>query len=230
MKAVILAAGTGSRLAMDLPKALVEVFNGTTILDLQLDNLSKVMSMNDVILVKGFRKDFFDEKYHYLKSVYNPEYETTNTSKSLLMALEALGNEDVIFMNGDVVYDRELLPMIVTNNKHNLISVNNASVDDEEVKYSLDEEGFIGEISKSVPEPLGEAVGINYIKKDNVDILKHCLDECGNDDYFEKGIEKAIDKGVKFAPLNIGNMFCVEIDFADDLKVVFEYLKDGHWY
>lgn len=226
MKVIILAAGTGSRLGMDIPKALVELVNGTTILDFQLANISRVLSLDDVILVLGFKKDIFDKKYHYIRSVYNPEYETTNTSKSLLLALESIENEDVIFMNGDVVFDPEILSAILKNKTHNLVCVNNASVDEEEVKYSLDENGFIKRISKSVTNPMGEAVGINYIRSKDIEALKACLSRCDNEDYFEKGFEMAIEDGMKFSPLNIEKKFCVEIDFIEDLNKVKQYLKD----
>ena len=36
-------------------------------------------------------------------------------------------------------------------------------------------------------------------------------------DYFEKGIELAIDNGLKVKPIDISNFMCIEIDFIDDL-------------
>ena len=39
-----------------------------------------------------------------------------------------------------------------------------------------------------------------------------------NNDYFEKGLELAINNGLMIKPIDISNFMCIEIDFIDDLK------------
>jgi choline kinase len=217
IKAIILAAGIGSRLGKNLPKAMVKVDKKTTILDSQLDNLKKIVNVEDINIVVGFKKDLIEENYPYLSFVYNKDYSKTNTSKSLLLALYEVKDYDILWLNGDVVFESKILKLI-QNTSENIVCVNNTEVSGEEVKYTVDNEGYIKNISKSVENGLGEAVGINFIKKEDVNQLISCLIACEKTDYFEKGIEFAIEKGVKFIPIDIKDKFCTEVDFEEDLK------------
>jgi choline kinase len=91
-------------------------------------------------------------------------------------------------------------------------------VGEEEVKYTVDAGGHVDELSKKVKNALGEAVGINLISGKDKARLIECLAECAEQDYFERGIELAIEKhGIKFTPVDISDLFAVEVDFDDDL-------------
>jgi choline kinase len=100
----------------------------------------------------------------------------------------------------------------------NLVWVNTSKVGEEEVRYSLDRESRIKEISKSVKRSLGEAVGMNFIKKSDLGVFRSCLKECSDLDYFERAIELAINKGLRFWPANIEESLCIEVDFEEDLQ------------
>ncbi len=216
MKVVILAAGMGKRLGQNIPKALVEVIENITIMDLQIKNLIQIVDLEDIIVVVGFKGNLIFKKYRDLNFSYNKDYFNTNTAKSLLNGIKQL-NEDVLWLNGDIVFEPSILDMMDFNNE-NMICVNNESVSEEEVKYTIYNNGYINRISKTVVCGLGEAVGINFIKKKDLSKFKSCLELCGNQDYFEKGIEFAIDKGINFLPINIQNKTCIEIDFKEDLN------------
>lgn len=222
---VILAAGIGSRLKENLPKAMVHIDEDRTILDQQLENLEKVVELEDIVIVVGFKKELIMEKHPNLSYIYNREYRETNTSKSLLLALKKIKNDDILWLNGDIVFEGEILCSIQEKARENLVFVNNSRVSDEEVKYTLDKEGYIREISKSVENPLGEAVGINFIKKENLEEFSSCLEICENMDYFEKGIEFAIERGIKFLPVDVEDNFCTEVDFQNDLQEVKKYIQ-----
>src|SRR5205085_1608434 len=92
-------------------------------------------------------------------------FERTNTSKSLLKALRASGAGGMLWLNGDVVFDPSLLDRILPMIRRDVsfVCVNTAAVGEEEVKYRVDDDGFVTVLSKSVTDGLGEAVGINYI-------------------------------------------------------------------
>jgi choline kinase len=97
--------------------------------------------------------------------------------------------------------------------------VNTAKVSDEEVKYTTDAEGFIRELSKTVDGGLGEAVGINYVSKDDKAVLLRQLRRVADQDYFERGLELAIEQdGMRIEPLDISDLYAVEVDFAEDLE------------
>lgn len=122
----------------------------------------------------------------------------------------------MIWINGDVVLEYEVVGEIYRF-AGSCMAVNTESVDDEEVKYLVSGDGAITEVSKTVKNGLGEAVGINKILKDDLGMLIRFLEDCDDNDYFERGIELAIDAGLKIYPLDISRYLCVEVDFVDDL-------------
>jgi choline kinase len=225
MKAVILGAGRGDRLGRNIPKPMVILRENVTILDLQLKNLAEILHINDVVVVVGFLRQVIERRHPDLEYVYNDNYAATNTAASLQIGLQGIRNEDVLWLNGDLVFDPRILIPLAHNVLHNLIWVTTGKVGEEEVKYSLDRECHIKEISKSVKPSLGEAVGINFIKKNDLSVFRSCLEECTDLDYFERAIELAINKGVSFLPANVQESFCIEIDFEEDLQKARDFVK-----
>ena len=74
------------------------------------------------------------------------------------------------------------------------------------------------ELSNTVTDGLGEAVGINYIaSSDKATLIEH-HEACTDQDYFERGIESAIEAGLKVSPVDISEFFVVEVDFTADLE------------
>ncbi|MEY4397844.1 MAG: hypothetical protein RLZ53_420 [Actinomycetota bacterium] len=223
---VILAAGMGTRLARPLPKPLAELRDGRSIMKQQIDNISQGFGDDyRLMIVVGFKLEAIIERFPEATFVYNELYDQTNTSKSLLKALKASSDGGVLWMNGDVVFDPEVLnrvqPQIAAG--QSFVVVNTANVSDEEVKYTLDADGFIDQLSKVVVGGLGEAVGINYVSAADKDKLIKRLDEVGDQDYFERGIEVAIENdGLKFQAIDISDLYAIEIDFDEDLQRVNE--------
>ena len=214
MKAVILIAGVGSRLGKNFPKCLTKLSNGETILQRQLGFLQP--HVKEVIGVVGYKKEFIMELYPEILYVYNPIYITTNTSKSLLAGLRAIEPDDVLWINGDVVCTENALKQIIEA-EGNVVAVDYTTCGEEEVKFTLDAQNNIKEISKQVTKALGEAVGINKISRADFVIFTEMLEACADDDYFEKAIELCIEQGVQFKPVDVGNGTCIEVDFAEDL-------------
>lgn len=226
---VILAAGFGMRLKNDKPKALVDLDGGKTILDHAVDKLSKFVPTDNIIVVVGYKKELVMEQHPELTFVYNEAYNRNNTGKSLLRALKKIVTGDVLWLNGDVVFDERLIAKIINKARttdKSCILVDNKRCGDEEVKYATNENGEISFISKDAKNLNGEALGINLIlEKDIPTFLKH-LDLIDEGDYFEKAIENMIGQdGAKFFPVNTNGLFCEEVDFPTDLETIKAYLK-----
>ncbi|MEY2675837.1 MAG: hypothetical protein RL102_1103 [Actinomycetota bacterium] len=219
---VILAAGMGTRLARPLPKPLTELRDGRSIMQQQIDNLSSAFGDTyRIMIVVGFKLEAIIERFPQATFVYNEYYDQTNTSKSLLKALRAAPDGGVLWLNGDVVFDPQVLnrvaPLIEAD--QSFVVVNTAKVSDEEVKYTLDASGHIDQLSKTVSGGLGEAVGINFVSGADKQALIARLDQVGEQDYFERGIELAIElDSLKFKAVDISDLYAVEIDFAEDLE------------
>jgi choline kinase len=218
---VILAAGMGTRLARPLPKPLTELRDGRSIMKQQIDNLKTAFGESyRVMIVVGFKLEAIIERFPEATFVYNEFFDQTNTSKSLLKALQASGDGGVLWLNGDVVFDPQVLVRTTEfiESNQSFVVVNQSKVSDEEVKYTLDDSGFIAELSKQVVGGLGEAVGINFVaSQDKAALIKRLID-VDDQDYFERGIELAIENdSLRFKAIDISDLYAVEIDFAEDL-------------
>ena len=220
MKIVILAAGIGSRLGNPFPKPLTPLNNGKSIMQMQIENISSQFNVDDISTVVGFKKNLIMERFPEVSYIYNPFFDRTNTSKSLLRALKKNKDKSVLWFNGDVVFDGKLLNVLqpYINKKQSFVAVNTSKVADEEVKYTL-KNGFIDELSKTVKNGLGEAVGINFIAANDIKQFIKRLEECDDNDYFERGLELSIEKdGIQISAVDISEYDCMEVDFKEDLE------------
>jgi len=229
IQVVILAAGMGTRLGKPWPKPLTQLSDGRSIMQQQMENVQIVFGDKArVTVVVGFKLEMIMEAHPTASFVYNEVYDQTNTSKSLLRALRASQESGVLWLNGDVVFDHKVLERVADRiaADKSFVCVNTSATADEEVKYTVDAQGYIKELSKTVKGALGEAVGINFISShEKADVITQ-LDACGEQDYFERGLELAIEKhGLQMEPIDISDLFAVEVDFQDDLDRANKGLK-----
>ncbi len=222
MNVVILAAGMGTRLGRPHPKPLTPLADGRSILRRQLDQLRDRFGPEvRITIVVGFKLSLIMEAAAGVASfVYNELYDQTNTCKSLLKALRLAPPGGVLWLNGDVVFAPGLLDALAPylEQDRSFVAVNTAGVAEEEVKYTLDGDGYVKELSKQVVDGLGEAIGINYVAAaDRPTLIEH-LDRCADGDYFERGLETAIaEAGLRVTAVDISAYDCVEVDFEPDL-------------
>ncbi len=217
----ILAAGLGTRLGRPFPKPLTPLATGRTILGQQIENVRGVFGeAARIVIVVGFKMDLVMEAFPDVLYAYNENYDQTNTSKSLLKALRLSEEGGVLWMNGDVVFDAALLGAVQRHVEQDetFVCVNTSSVGEEEIKYAVDGDGFVRELSKTVEGGLGEAVGINHVSSADKPVLLRHLERCGDHDYFERALETAIgEDGLRVRPVDISRFFAVEVDFEADL-------------
>jgi choline kinase len=222
IQVIILAAGMGTRLGRPHPKPLTVLNTGQSIMAQQFQRVDEAFGeAARVTVVVGFKMDLVMESFPDALFVYNEVYSETNTSKSLLKGLRSTVDGGVLWLNGDVVFDQGILESI---NKYvaadeSFVCVNTATVAEEEVKYTVDADGYINELSKQVVGGLGEAVGINFISSTDKPKLIERLKECADQDYFERGLELAIaGDGVRILPVDISEHNAVEVDTGEDLE------------
>src|SRR3712207_6550664 len=187
----------------------------------QLDNVATTFGDTArVVIVVGFKMDLVMETFPDVLYAYNQDYDQTNTSKSLLKALRLSRAGGVLWFNGDVVFDAAILDRVkpLMHEDQSFVCVNTAAVGDEEVKYTVDGDGFVRELSKTVVDGAGEAVGINFVSSRDKEVLIQHLEKCDDGDYFERGIETAIaEDHLRVRPIDISDLFAVEVDFEADL-------------
>ena len=218
---VILAAGLGTRLGMNIPKPLTPLADGRSILQHQLDKLrATFVDSPRIVMVVGYKAELVMQAAPDVLFAFNERYGTTNTSKSLLRVLRNTHDGGVLWLNGDVVFDQGLLEQIrpLVEADRTFVCVNRARVGDEEVKYTLDADGYVAELSKQVVGGLGEAVGINHVSAADKALLIERLEQCTDLDYFERGLALGIElDGMRVEAVDVSSHFAVEVDFAEDL-------------
>lgn len=166
MKAIILAAGKGTRLnGIDLkPKCLFEV-GGRTLLDRQLSALAKA-GIDDVALVLGFEAERIRRHCPpHVSFVINSRFAETSSLYSLWLAKEHLVNGFVV-LNCDVLFHPALLTRLLAAQFDDallidLVDKQNNQLGDEEMKVKL-HDGRVVDISKDLnpAESDGENVGV----------------------------------------------------------------------
>lgn len=103
MKAIILAAGRGSRmksLTKEKPKCLVEL-HGKTLLDWQLDAL-RGARVSEIAIVTGYKRELLIDRG--LVEFHNPRWAETNMVSSLVCADAWLRYEPCIVSYSDIFY------------------------------------------------------------------------------------------------------------------------------
>lgn len=113
MKAIILAAGRGSRmkdLTEERPKCLVEL-HGKALLDWQLEALHAA-GMTEVAMVTGYKRELLADRA--LTEFHNARWAETNMVSSLACAQEWLQAEPCIVSYSDIFYSRMAVQSLMT--------------------------------------------------------------------------------------------------------------------
>lgn len=180
MKVIILAAGYGSRmypLAQDMPKCLLPISKGQSILDRQIGIL-KGFDIGDITVVTGFKKEKIIEKYGEQISIrFNPHYEITGNTFSL-WTVRDIFNDDLIILNGDIIFNKKAVEDLLKDKNIYSLVVNKKKCDGEDQKVRV-KDNLITEVGKHIAlnEAYGEAVGMGKIKKAGIGNFKKALFE-----------------------------------------------------
>lgn len=168
MKALILAAGLGSRLAPitdNCPKSLVEV-NGKPILIKQIENLHE-NGITDITVISGYKADILSSRlkadYPEIKIINSVDYATTNNMYSAYLAKDTLSGEDFLMMNADVFFDSSVITALLEYPYSNAIVTEIGRYIEESMKVT-EKDGFIAEISKTVKPQDALGVSIDVYK------------------------------------------------------------------
>ncbi|HVW25842.1 MAG TPA: phosphocholine cytidylyltransferase family protein [Polyangiaceae bacterium] len=229
--AVILAAGVGSRLRPltdEKPKALVPVA-GKSILSRALDALRSV-GVDRLVIASGYREDAIRRELAGapFEVIFraNQDYAATQNSVSLAKCRDALEGDSFFRLDGDVVFDAEILLRLDSERAPLAAAVDSRrALDLEAMKVRVDpRSGWIASFGKGIPIDLaaGESIGIERIDRTASRLLFDGLDEAAARGethlYYEDVYSQLISRGaLRAAAVEVGDLRWFEIDAPDDL-------------
>ena len=168
MRAVILAAGAGTRLSPltnGCPKCLVPVGAGV-LADYQVGAL-RAVGVEDIVLVVGCESG--QVRRHYgeeVRYVENPDYLTTNSIYSLHLARGELDG-DVFLFNCDILFHPEMLHRMLAAESPNVVAVDSrVELQAGEMNVALDREGRVRAIGKGLDPAAAQAQSVQLVKFD----------------------------------------------------------------
>jgi len=231
MKAVILAAGCATRLrphSDDTPKTLLPV-GGVPILRRTITSLLRV-GFDQFVIGTGYLEHMVREAVASwfpgldVTFVSNPDFRSTNNAYSLLLTRPHVETDGFMLLDGDVVFDVEVIEELVERGPDCLAVRSVGGLGLEEVKVTADDEDRVLAIGKHVPvrSAMGESVGIEWFSGPSSKRLFAVLDRRVRqqgliNEYYEAAFQQLIDDGAELYGVDIGSMYASEIDTIEDL-------------
>lgn len=238
MKAIILAAGMGSRLkkiTKDKTKCMVEV-NGESLIKRLLRQLEKY-TLEEIVIVTGYKEEILKNYINNLdirikiKFYNNDIYDKTNNIYSLGLVEEELLNNDILLIESDLIFEDKLLENIINSSYKNLAVVSEYESWMDGTCVRLDDENNVVDFISSQRfsfnevENLYKTVNIYKLSKEfnqkyYIPFLKAYISSKGTNQYYESVFETLI----KIIPnelkgLKIEGLKWYEIDDKQDLDI-----------
>ena len=228
MKAIILAAGVGKRLwplTQHRPKCLIEL-GGRTLLARYLDALAGA-GIRQAVIVVGYKQDMIrsavatDSRGVEVRYLVNEQYQRGSIS-SLWLARTEL-DDDVLIMDADVLFHREILRRLITSTSPSALLM------DETVKQTTEEcmvivrGGRVVGLTKRMPERYdfaGEGVGFLKVRHADTEALINSLKGHADRGELDMEYEDALLEffgAVRVGHEKIGGLPWIEIDFPEDV-------------
>lgn len=177
MNLIILAAGQGKRLyplTKDTPKSMLDLGDGTTLLDRQLENAIASHTLHKVYVITGYLTEQLEAKLETysdkaeIEVVYNPYYDVSNNLLSLWCAHHLMLEEDFLVSNGDNIYKAHVYDQVLAGD-HEAIQLtidHKDHYDGDDMKVRINDQRNLLQVSKKIEiaEAQAESVGLVMVR------------------------------------------------------------------
>jgi choline kinase len=236
---IILAAGRGERLmplTKNTPKPLVDMGNGNTLLEEQLNSIQQSEVIDQVTLVAGYLADQIEakmrcyrERGHRINTLFNPFWQHSNNLMSLWLARQVLEQGDAMITNGDNIFAPEVFAGLAEQGEGVWLSVcTKSEFDADDMKVTL-VDGLVARVAKTIPanEAQAESPGLVMVRGERarqlfIEQLEGAVrDEGGLGRFWLEVFNRMWAKGVPVRPWRFesaGNW--QEVDFHLDVQHV----------
>ena len=223
-----MAAGIGKRLyALNInkPKCLINI--GSTTLIRRSVNLIVSKGISDITVVVGYKSDLIHNELNNDVAYFeNPDFNTTNSIKSLWYAKDLL-EDDVLLLNGDLYYEHDILDYAINQTNPVVMLADSTRIDNADYRF-----GFSGnQINRfgkhlSNQETDGEYIGIVRIDQSFIKTFKQALEEMiisgKSNVWWEDVLYSFIEKNIPIHYFDVAGTFWSEVDTLQD----YNYLQN----
>ena len=231
--AVIMAAGLGSRFGKYtelIPKGFIEC-GGVSMIERSIKTLINC-GIERIIIGTGYHKEKFEalaEQYPQIECVFSPRYAETNSMYTLFNCREAVGNDDFLLLESDLVFEHRAISALIEHTEPTIMLITPVTKFQDQYYVAYDETHQLTMCStdKSQLDAKGELVGIH--KLSNIFYKSMCLDYAAKVDekpklgYEYEILSMAQDDSRVFV-LNEAGLYWYEIDDPDDLAYAEEHV------
>ena len=232
MKAIIMAAGIGKRLhALNIkkPKCLISI--GSTTLIRRSVNLLVSKGISDITVVVGYKSDLIHNELNNDVAYFeNPDFQTTNSIKSLWYAKDLL-EDDVLLLNGDLYYEHDILDYAINQTNPVVMLADSTRIDNADYRF-----GFSGNQINLFGKHLtnhetdGEYVGIVRIDQSFIKTFKKTLEEMitsgKSNIWWEDVLYSFIEKQFPIHYFDVAGTFWSEVDTLQDYNYLKNWIKN----
>ncbi|OGT39916.1 MAG: hypothetical protein A3E81_02015 [Gammaproteobacteria bacterium RIFCSPHIGHO2_12_FULL_36_30] len=183
MQAVILAAGTGSRIREfhALPKGFITL-GDQTLIQQSIEKL-QACGVQNILIVTGYAAEFYEalaKENKKINTIYNAHYQNYGSLFSLYCAKDHV-KEDFLIVESDLIYEQRAIEYIVHHVQNNIILLSGATFSTDEVYVQAHDLKLI-RMSKNKnhlesDEIAGEFVGISKLSLRDFKQLTHQLEQ-----------------------------------------------------
>lgn len=229
MKAILLAAGKGtriSRMVQEVPKSTLPI-NGVPLIRHTVQML--IDEGIEVIVCTGYKREAIFDALEGLSVKYynNPFYDVTNSIASLWFAREEI-NDNMLILNADVYFSKDLLHKLLDDNRQVVMAMDTGRIEVGDYFFQTIN-GCIKKYGKDLPrsERTCEYVGIAKIDKMFTNEFNHQMKKLINSQnhnmWWENVLYSLTDKR-EIHTLDVKGIFWSEIDYFDDYERILDYV------
>lgn len=214
---VIPAAGIGKRMKSVGNKSLLTLSNGKSIIRTQIDTISSLYQHCDFFVVVGFQADRIRaELPKNVRFIYNPLYESTNTTFSIGLALQANLNPNVLVVNGDIVFNQDTIENITNSGSRIVVDVND-NMKEDGVGVVTNDSKHVTNLSYGVGKKWCE---IFYMQERELSLMKEIAFSPDSSKWLaHEALNHVIDEGGVFESIESPTSLVREIDTINDLDI-----------